>query len=380
MRKIPKIETLVIKIGSSILSGDDMGINATRISKIVFHVAELKKKIPNILIVSSGAVAAGFRLLGFKSRPKDIVDKQASAAVGQARLVWTYEQEFEKYSIHVAQILLTKDDLSNRKRYLNAKAALDRLLTLGVVPVINENDTILVDELKYIETFGDNDNLGALVACIVDADMLLIMSDVDGLFTGDPSKDKNAKIVSEVKDIDENIFKLAGGSFSGVGTGGMSSKLAAAKKAVEAGCEVAIIKGMEPENITKFFNGENIGTFFSLSKEITTRRKFWIGYAAIPKGKIFVDKGAQVALLNNKSLLPKGVIGLEGKFVTGDVVGIFGEDKVEIARGKVRYTAIDINKIKGRKSSEIESVLGYKITDEVAHADDIMILDKQAHQ
>lgn len=376
MRKIPKIETLVIKIGSSILSGDDMGINASRIAKIVFQVAELKKRIPNILIVSSGAVAAGFRLLGFKSRPKDIVDKQASAAVGQARLVWYYEQEFEKYSIRVAQILLTKDDLSNRKRYLHAKAALERLLTLGVVPVINENDTIIVDELKYIETFGDNDNLGALVAGIVDADMLLIMSDVDGLFTGDPSKDKNAKIISEVKNIDEDIFKLAGGSLSGVGTGGMSSKLTAAKKAVEAGCEVAIIKGMEPENITKFFNGENIGTFFSLSKDVVKRRRFWIGYAAIPKGKIFVDKGAQAALLNNKSLLPKGVTGIEGKFVAGDVVGIFGEDKAEIARCKMRYSAVDMNKIKGKKSSEIEAVLGYKISDEAAHIDDIMILDK----
>lgn len=374
MRKIPKIRVLVIKIGSSILTGEDMGINAARISEIVFRVSELKKSIPNILIVSSGAIAAGFRVLGFKSRPKEIVDKQACAAVGQARLVWTYEQEFEKYGIPVAQILLTKDDLSNRKRYLHAKSALDRLLSLGVVPIINENDTITADELKYVESFGDNDNLGALVACLAGADMLMIMSDVDGLYTGDPSKDKNAVLIREVGNLDDNIKKLAGDSFSGIGTGGMSSKLAAAGKSLEAGCQVAIIKGLEPENITRFFNGEDVGTFFPLSGEVIAKRKFWIGYAAIPKGKVFVDKGAEAALLKNKSLLPKGICAVEGNFSSGDVIGIFSHEGREIARGKIRYCAADTSKIKGKKSSEIAALLGNKISDEAVHADDMLLL------
>lgn len=378
MRKIPNIKTLVIKIGSSIISGDDMGINAARIHEIVSQVAELKKNIPNVLIVSSGAIAAGFKLLGFKNRPKDIVDKQASAAVGQARLVWMYEQEFEKYDIRVAQVLLTKDDLSNRKRYFHAKSALDRLLQLGVVPIINENDTIIVDELKYVESFGDNDNLGALVAGMVDSDLLLIMSDVDGLFTCDPSKNKDAEIINHVPDIDDKIMALAGGSLSGVGTGGMGSKLSAAKKSLEAGCEVAIIKGMQPENISKFFNGENIGTFFSLSKDVLNRRKFWIGYAAIPRGRVTVDKGAENALYNSKSLLPKGICAIDGKFAAGDIVGIFTENGKEIARGKIRYSAVDMNKIKGLKSSEIENILGYKISDEVINADDLLVLGKNS--
>ena len=373
MRNIPKIKTLVIKIGSSILSGNDMGINAARIGEIVAQVSKLKKDIPNILIVSSGAVAAGFRLLGFKSRPKDIVDKQAAAAVGQGRLMWMYEQEFAKYGVCVAQILLTKDDLSNRKRYLHAKSALERLLALGVVPIINENDTIIVDELKYIESFGDNDNLGALVACIADADMLLIMSDVEGLFTSNPVTNKDAIIIPEVLDIDENIMQLAGGSESGVGTGGMSSKLTAAKKALEAGCQVAIIKGMTPENLSRFFNSENIGTFFPISKEIIARRKFWIGYAAIPKGRLIVDTGAASALLNNKSLLPKGITGIEGKFISGDVVSIFTEEGKEIARGKTRYSASDMLKIKGKKTVDIESILNFKTSDEAVHIDDMIV-------
>ncbi len=376
MRKIPKIRTLVIKIGSSILSGDDLGINSARISAIAGNVAALKKTVPNIIIVSSGAVAAGYRLLGFEKRPREIVDKQASAAVGQARLIWTYEQEFEKYGVRAAQILLTKDDLSNRKRYLHARSALKRLLELGVVPVINENDTIIVDELKYIESFGDNDNLGALVAGIADADMLLIMSDVEGLYTDDPSKNENARIIRDVAYIDDKIMNAAGGSISGVGTGGMRSKLQAARKALEAGCEVAIIKGMDPENLIRFFGGEPVGTYFYHSGDTVRRKKFWIGYAAIPKGRITVDDGAFAALLANKSLLAKGVLKVEGRFSAGDVVGVFSSGGEEVARGKIRYPASDMQKIKSKKSAEIYDILGYKISDEVIHRDDLLILDR----
>ena len=367
------IKTLIIKIGSSILSGDDLGINSARIASLVYHIAKLKKTIPNIVIVSSGAVASGFKLLGFSSRPKDIVDKQASAAVGQARLIWTYEQAFAQYNINVAQVLLTKDDLSNRKRFLHARQALKRLLELNVIPIINENDTIIVDELKYIESCGDNDNLGALVAGIVDGDLLLILSDVEGLYTSDPSKDKNASIIHKVEYINDDIMDSAGGSISSVGTGGMKSKLQAAKKALEAGCEVAIIRGMEPENIEKFFKEDNVGTYFYQSVSSIKKRKFWIGYAAIPKGAIIIDNGACSALLNNKSLLAKGVIGVNGKFQAGDIVSIINNDK-EIAKGKIRYSISDISKIMGAASSEIYNILGYKVSDEIIHKDDLLII------
>lgn len=368
------VKTLIIKIGSSILSGNDLGINSARIASLVYHIAKLKQTIPNIVIVSSGAVASGFKLLGFSSRPKDIVDKQASAAVGQARLIWTYEQAFAQYNINVAQVLLTKDDLSNRKRYLHARSALKRLLELGVIPIINENDTIIVDELKYIESFGDNDNLGALVAGIVDGDLLLILSDVEGLYTSDPAKDKNAQLIHKVEYINDDIMDSAGGSISSVGTGGMKSKIQAAKKALEAGCEVAIIKGMEPENIERFFKEDNVGTYFYQSVSSIKRRKFWIGYAAIPKGSIIIDDGADKALLNNKSLLAKGIINVNGKFQAGAVVSIVNSSNKEIARGKTRYSSNDLLKIMGKASSEIYDILGYKISDEVIHKDDLLLI------
>ncbi len=374
MQSKTDIKTLIIKIGSSILSGDDLGLNSARIASLVYHISKLKKTIPNIVIVSSGAVASGFKLLGFESRPKDIVDKQACAAVGQARLIWTYEQAFAQYNINVAQVLITKDDLSNRKRFLHARQALKRLLELNVIPIINENDTIIVDELKYIESFGDNDNLGALVADIVDGDLLLILSDVDGLYTEDPSKNKNASIIHKVEYINDDIMNIAGGSVSSFGTGGMKSKLQAAKKALEAGCEVAIIRGMEPENIEKFFKEDNVGTYFFQSAASIKKRKFWIGYAAIPKGSLILDNGAVNALKNNKSLLAKGVVQVTGRFQAGDVVSILSQNKEEIAKGKIRYSSVDLNKIIGKASSEIYNILGYKVSDEIIHQDDMMLI------
>ncbi len=374
-REIKEVKTLIIKIGSSILSSEDLGINKHRIQELTQHISKLKNKIPNIIIVSSGAVACGFKALGFDKRPKDIVNKQASAAIGQARLMWLYQEFFAQSNINVAQILLTKDDLSNRKRYLYARLALKRLLELGAIPIINENDTILVDELKYIETFGDNDNLGALVAGIVDADLLLILSDVDGLYTANPSKNPKAKQISEVVYIDEKILNLAGGSISNVGTGGMRQKLNAAKKALEIGCDVAIIKGLEPNNIERFFNGEKIGTYFSRPYSNIKRRKFWIGYAAIPRGKIYIDDGAKTALTHNKSLLPKGIKKLDGRFKTGDIVAILDSNAQEIARGKIRYDYAEVAKIMNHNSSEIGDILGYKLCDEVIHKDDLILFE-----
>ncbi len=368
-----KIQTLIIKIGSSILSSDEGGINKERIQALATQIAKLKKHIPNILLVSSGAVAAGFKILGFDNRPKDITSKQASAAIGQSRLIWTYEQAFKKHNINVAQILLTKDDLSNRKRFLHAQATLKKLLEFDVVPIINENDTILVDELKYIETFGDNDHLSALIAGIIDADLLLILSDVNGLYTANPSTNKDAKIIKEVFYIDEKIISLAGESISNVGTGGMSSKLKAAKKALDMGCDVAIIKGLEPNNIEKFFSGKEIGTYFFNPKSSMKKYKFWISNIAIPQGTIIIDNGAKKALLENKSLLPKGICGLKGEFSAGAIVRILSDD-AEIARGKTRYNSLEISKIMGHNSKEIALILGHKPYSEVIHINDLSLI------
>jgi glutamate 5-kinase len=374
MKSLPEIETLVVKIGSNILLGENEGLNLAFISNLASSLSDIKKSVKNIVIVSSGAVGAGFRYLGFTSRPKNIIDKQACAALGQARLIWIYEKEFERYGNNVAQILITKDDFSNRRRYLNARYTIRRLLEFGVIPVINENDTVVVDELKHVESFGDNDNLSALVAGLIGADMLLILSDVDGLYDKNPSVHADAKLIGDVKFIDENLLNSAGQSVSGVGTGGMASKLKAAQKALSAGCYVGIINGREPENIAKFIKGEEVGTYFSHIEDHIAIRKFWIAHAAGIKGTITIDEGAVRAIVEKKkSLLPSGVTKVAGRFGIGDVIAVEDAGGKEIARGKARYSSADMKKIKQRKSSEIFDVLGYKFSDEVIHRDDLVI-------
>lgn len=374
MRKLPKIETLVVKVGSNILTNPEKGVNLEFLSGLVGTICDVKKEIPNIVIVSSGSVGAGFKLLGFCERPQNITDKQACAAVGQSRLIWEYDREFEKHGVTPAQILLTKDDLSNRRRYLNARYTLRRLFEFGVVPIINENDSVVIEELKLIENFSDNDNLSALVSGLIGADMLLILSDVEGLYDKNPSDYSDAVRIPEVKYINEELLDGAGDSVSGVGTGGMKSKLEAAGKALDAGCYVGIVNGRNLDNITKFLSGDDVGTFFSHIEDPLNRRKHWIAYAAGVCGELHVDKGAVNALLNKKtSLLPSGVTKVKGTFGMGDVVVVFGPDGKEVARGKSRYTSEDATKIKGKKSSDISSILGYKFTDEIIHRDDLVV-------
>lgn len=414
-------KTLIIKIGSSILSEQPNQYlnpknkqaskksnkqknliasfpNKDFIASLARQISTLKKHIPNIIIVSSGAVACGFRQLGLKSRPTDIIDKQASAAIGQARLMWEYQKAFNKHKLQVAQILLTKDDLTSRKRFTHAHSCLMRLLHFGIIPIINENDTILVDELKYIETFGDNDNLASLVAGTIDADLLLILSDVDGLYSANPATNPNAHKIDEVKNIDDKILSLASddgnqigtkkaitkpstanAKKANVGTGGMASKLLATKQALSMGCAVAIIKGNEKKSILRFFRGENLGTYFALPKEILARKKkrFWIESVAILKGKILIDNGAFNAIKNNKSLLPKGILEVYGEFDSNEVISICikqDEDIREIARGQSKYSASEVAKIAGNDSSKIAKILGKNKGDEVVHIDEIVLL------
>ncbi|MCA1927371.1 MAG: glutamate 5-kinase [Calditerrivibrio sp.] len=374
MRKLPKINTLVIKIGSSIIAGKD-DIDKVFLSNLSAVISNIKKDIQHIVIVSSGAVAAGFKHLGFLSKPKDIIDKQACAAVGQARLIQYYEEAFKKFSITVGQILITKDDFANRKRYLNARSTIKKLLDLGVIPIINENDTVVINELKHVDTFGDNDNLSALVSGLIGSDMLLILSDVEGLFDKNPSEFPDAKMIKEVKFFNEDILNVAGDSISGVGTGGMKTKLLAARKALDSGCFVGIINGKNPENISKFLSGEDIGTFFSHIEDPKKRKKFWIAYAATPKGEIVVDDGAVIAISEmNRSLLPSGITDITGKFGIGDVVKVVNIWGDEIARGKTRYSSSDLKKIKGLKTDKISEILGFKMSDEVIHIDDLVIM------
>lgn len=376
MRNLPQINTLVVKVGSNILTQKDKGVNLEFLSSFVSQICEIKKQVENIVIVSSGAVGAGFKILGFDSRPTDIIDRQACAAVGQARLIWYYDKEFEKYNVIPAQILITKDDFANRRRYLNARYTIRRLLEMGVVPIINENDSVVIEELKYIENFSDNDNLSALVGGLIGADMLLIMSDVDGLYDSDPTNNPDAKRVGEVKYINEELFSLAGSSVSGVGTGGMKSKLTAASKALDAGCCVGIINGRKDGAMLDFLRGEDIGTYFSHTEDALSRRHHWIAYAAGATGILKLDKGAVNALIHKKkSLLPGGIVSVEGDFEMGDVVSVCDEDGKEIARGKVRYNSLDLDRIKGKKTSDIFDILGYKFTDEIIHRDDLVVIN-----
>ena len=380
MRHLPEIETLVVKIGSNILLCENEGLNLDFIRSLASSVADVQKKIKNIVIVSSGAVGAGFRHLGFSSRPKNITDRQACAAIGQARLIWLYEKEFENFGKSVAQILITKDDFSNSRRCLNARYAIRRLHEFGVIPIINENDTVVVDELKYFESFGDNDNLSALVAGLIGADLLLILSDVEGLYDKNPSVYPDAKLIHDVQYIDENLMNAAGESVSGVGTGGMGSKLKAAKKALDAGCHVGIINGRNTENITRFINGDFVGTYFSHTEDVYRIRKFWIAHAANVKGTISIDAGAVKAIVDmKKSLLPSGVVNIEGRFGIGDIISVTDSAGLEIAKGKARYSSKDMRQIMGRKSAEIFDILGYKFSDEVIHRDDLVVSLERGH-
>lgn len=373
MRNLPEINTLIIKIGSSILTDVSGEVNLKFVNALSEVISRVKKEIKNVVIVSSGAVACGFKTLGFDKKPKDIIDKQACAAVGQSKLIQCYENAFLKYGINVGQVLITKDDFSNRRRYLNARYTIRRLLEFGVVPIINENDSVVIDELKYYETFGDNDNLSALVAGLLSADLLLILSDVNGLYDMDPSQHESANLISEVKYFNEDLLNLGGNSVSGVGTGGMRSKLLAAKKALDAGCLVGIISGKNPENIEKFIHNHDVGTFFSLINDPKSKKEHWLAYATIAKGEIYIDNGAVYALMSNKSLLPSGIVDISGTFNIGDIVKVVNLEGVEIARGKVRYSASDLKKIKGKKTSQIYDILGYKFADEVIHIDDMVI-------
>ncbi|MGH7847726.1 MAG: glutamate 5-kinase [Candidatus Binatia bacterium] len=362
---------LVVKIGSQVLSSQ-AGIEEGRIRGLVRDLAALHDEAKDVVVVSSGAVAAGMTRLGIHERPKTIPQKQALAAVGQIKLMALYERYFSRFDKHVAQVLLTHEDLANRRRYLNAKHTLKTLLEQRIVPIINENDTVAVEEMK----FGDNDQLSALVSTLLEADLLIILSNVDGVFERDPRLYPEAKLVPLIDDLRQAKKKFSDESKSFYGTGGIASKIDAAEKAAAAGIPTWIGNGLRAGILFRVFDvGQEEGTLILPDGNRLTKRKHWIAYNLKPAGEIVVDAGACEALVKKgKSLLPSGLREIKGSFGVGDCVRCLDIEGREFARGLVNYSAQELNQIKGLHTSGIEKVLGYKICDEIIHRDDLVLL------
>jgi len=370
-RILRRARRVVIKIGSQILSSPQ-GIEEARIRGLVRDLAALHDQGKELVVVSSGAVAAGMTRLGVKERPKTVQQKQALAAVGQIKLMALYERYFSRFGKSVAQVLLTHEDLADRHRYLNAKHTLQTLLELSIIPVVNENDTVAVEEIK----FGDNDHLSALVATLLEADLLVVLSDVDGIFDRDPRLHEGARLIPLIADIKKSKKGLGGGSQSLYGTGGISSKISAAEKASAAGIPTLIANGLHGGILPKLFDAkEEIGTLVLAEENRMASRKHWIAYNLNPAGEIVVDQGAYEALVQKgKSLLPSGLKEVHGSFGVGECVRCLDLQGREFARGLVNYSAQELNQIKGLHTSKIEKVLGYKAYDEIIHRDDLVVL------
>ncbi|MBI4965220.1 MAG: glutamate 5-kinase [Desulfomonile tiedjei] len=369
------VRRVVLKLGSSVVTTPD-GLDGETIGRIVDEVCNYKKLGKEFIIVSSGAVAAGVRHMELRAGARTIPQKQAAASIGQSRLMAEYEHAFGRYGIRVGQMLLTKDDLTDRRRYLNAANTLTTLLGWGVVPIINENDTVMVEEIK----FGDNDNLSALVATLADADLLLTLSDIEGFMDCDPRKDPNACIISLIEEITDEIKGMASDASSGPGRGGMASKLEAAAKVRISGIPMIIAGGKIPGIIARTMSAELCGTLIMPAKERISARKHWIRYNLNPEGEIVVDAGAaRVIRSHGKSLLPIGVILVRGNFDDGAAVTVEDDQGNKIAVGLMNYSSDEMRKIMGHQTSEIDWILGYRRNDEAIHADNLVVLDQEPH-
>ena len=363
---------IVVKVGSGVLTGEkyedlDEGV----VSRIAGHVAELTAGGRKVAVVSSGSVSLGAKALGMPRRGLPIPVQQAAAAVGQGRLISLWGKCFADHGLKVGQVLLTHDDMGNRRRFLNSRNTINSLLDFGVIPIINENDTVAVHEIK----FGDNDTLSARVTNLMEADLLAILSDVDGLYSADPRLDRNAEKIDFVEEVDDEIFAVAGDSSSRTGLGGMTSKVRAAREASRFGASTIILPGAREDSLRSALEGKDIGTFFFPHDDPMSSKKHWIEFTLKARGALVVDNGARQALLAmGKSLLASGVASVEGDFESGDAVEVKGLDGRVFGKGLVNYHFHEVEKIKGCKSSEIENILGYKFYDEVMHRDDMVLL------
>lgn len=372
MRSLSNKKNIIIKIGSSSLCDFNGHISEEKIRKIVKQVSWLIKRGIKVSIVSSGAIAAGMDALKLKEKPKLLPKKQALAALGQPYLFAIYERIFQEENLYVSQILLNHDDFDDRKRLLNLQYALEETFNYNIIPIFNENDTLAVEEIKV----GDNDSLAALLAPVIQADLLILISDIDGLYDSNPHINCNAKLISNVSGVNKAILAMAGDAKSNLGTGGMITKIRAAKMVNDYGCDMVIVNGNTENILIDLISDKDVGTLFDGKPGLRlSGKKHWIRYRSKSKGSIYVDLGAFEALKENRtSLLPKGITDVEGNFGHSQVVEIINQDGLVFARGQVNYSSDQIRSIKGHNTKDIEVILGYKDYDEVIHADNIVII------
>jgi glutamate 5-kinase len=362
---------IVVKVGSSLVTNQGTGLDMDALGNWAKQIATLRTQGCEVVLVSSGAIAEGMKRLGWKQRPSAVHELQAAAAVGQMGLVQAYEKIFREFGLHAAQVLLTHADLADRERYLNARSTLRTLLSLGVIPIINENDTVVTDEIKV----GDNDTLGALVANLIEADALIILTDQEGLYTADPRKDPSATLISVALAGDANLELMAGGAGSHIGRGGMITKVLAAKRAARSGAHTVIASGHERDVLPRLLQGESIGTLLTASSLSLDARKQWLADHLQVSGKVMLDAGAVRVLRNDgKSLLSIGVTQVSGEFQRGAVVAVLDTEGHDIARGLINYSAAEARRIAGKASGEIEGILGYVDEPELIHRDNLVLL------
>jgi glutamate 5-kinase len=370
-RKITQdAQRLVVKIGSALLTNNGAGLDRDAIDGWVEQIAQLLAQGKEIVLVSSGSIAEGIVRLGWKTRPESIHELQAAAAVGQMGLIQTYESSFKRFDRLTAQILLDHDDLANRQRYLNARSALQTLIQLNVVPIVNENDTVVTDEIR----FGDNDSLAALVANLIDADLLVILTDKDGLYSANPDLDPQAQLISEAMADDSALDALAGGSNSALGRGGMVTKLQAARLAARSGCNTVIVGGRNSGILTAVSEGAEVGTLLTASQQPLAARKQWLAGQLQVKGQLVLDAGAiKVLQQQGRSLLAVGVTQVKGQFTRGELVSCMDANGQEIARGLVNYNSDEATRIQGQSTERIAEILGYREDDELIHRDNMVV-------
>ena len=366
------VKRIVVKIGTSTLANADGSLNEDKIKQIVANLSELNENA-EVVFVTSGAVGAGMGQMKLAHKPKSIVEKQALAAIGQVSLIHLYQILFWAHGKTIAQLLLTKDDFSDRRRYLNMRSVLRSLLAKKIIPVINENDPVVGEGIKGVKV-GDNDTLSALVAGLIEADLLVILTDIDGLYDKNPSVFADAKFINLVENLDDSIRAAAGAEGSKFGTGGMRTKITAAQMATKNGTHLIIANGADPRNIVRAARGCEVGTLFLAGKNRINSRKYWLAYSAADKGSVASDAGAAKALKDGKSLLAVGIREVEGEFERGETLAIKDANGRALARGITNYSSAELALIKGRKSEEIEAALGYKYEDEALHIDNIALI------
>ncbi len=371
-RDIQHIKRIMIKVGSSSLCNKQGQIDKEKILYLVLQISKLVKEGYSIVLVSSGSIAAGMGIMELEKKPSTIPEKQALAAIGQAQLMQIYEETFQIFHIKCAQVLLNHDDFGDRTRLMNLSNTMNALMNYGVIPIVNENDALAVEEIKV----GDNDTLAALLVPVVNSDLLILVSDIDGLYTKNPKEYDDAVLLKYVEEVNDKIIQMAGGSSSIFGTGGMMTKINAAKIVNDYGKDMVIVNGAKENSILHVFDEQEEGTWFSGKQgKNLNARAHWITYRSMSKGKVMVDHGAKIALCEHrKSLLPSGIIGVEGQFLMGQVIDIVDENNEKIAKGMSNYSSDEIRLIMGHNSHDIEDILHYKDYDEIVHANNMVIL------